>query len=53
MSKDNIVGHPEMLGMLMITSRKNPVSFPSIHEPKISSARKVMKILGTKVIVIS
>ena len=52
-SKDNIVGHPPRFGMLRITSRKKPVSFPSIQEPKISSARKVMKIFGTKVIVIS
>ncbi len=51
--KDNIAGHPARFGMFTITSRKKPVSFPSIQEPKISSARKVMKILGTKVIVIS
>ena len=53
MSKDNTRGHPTRFGMLRITSRKNPASFPSIQEPKIISPRKVMTIFGTKVIVIS
>ena len=53
MLRDNIVAHPARFGMLRITSRKKPASLPSIQEPKSNSARKVMKIFGTKVIVIS
>jgi hypothetical protein len=51
--KSNHCAQPEILGMLIMTWCKKEVSFVSIQEPKISMAKKVTTILGTKVRVIS